>query len=485
MASTPASGPSASGDDKPPAGTPAPGGASTGPPPSAGPPPPAGPPGEPPSSQPLSAAEREEYERLRRAAHVRHRRTRRAGASLLLVVTLVLAPLAVVAAWVHSQVFDTDRYVQTVAPLASEPAVQNAVTDKLTARVVSEIDVQAITASLSKALKDAGAPPKVVDASSALTGPLRSAVTDVVRRTISKVITSDFFEQVWVNANQRAHSSVVNMLTGNESGALRAQGDTVQLDIGVVVDQVKQRLVDAGFQKASVIPAPDRTVTLFKTDQLNNAQSALRLLNIVGTWLPVLTVVLAALAVWTAPAHRFMLMVTATGVGVMMVVLLVALAVVRQVYLNSVPPATLPPDAAAAIFDTFLRFLRDSARTLLVVAVIIALAAFLYGPARAARTVRSLTGRGTATTGRALVRGGMRTGATGRWLDTHRGWTTGIVIAAGALTLVLWNYPTAAVVALVLLVVLVVLFVLAVLAGATGDDTARTGTRGEPGRAVP
>ncbi|MFI1167240.1 hypothetical protein ACH4UM_27475 [Streptomyces sp. NPDC020801] len=428
--------------------------------------------GTPESAAPLTAAEREEYERLRRAANVRHRRARRVGASVLLILTLVLAPLAVVAAWVHSQVFDTGRYVQTVAPLATEPAVQNVVVDRLTNRVVDEIDVQAITASLTKALANAGAPPKVVDASTALAGPLRSAVTEVVHRTVSKVVTSDAFAQVWTNANRRAHAAVVNMLTGNQSGALRAQGDKVELDIGVVVDQVKQRLVDAGFQKASAIPAPDRTITLFQTEQLTKAQSALRLLNILGIWLPVLTVVLAAAAVWTAPAHRFMLLVTASGIGVMMIVLLIALAVVRQIYLNSVPPATLPPDAASAVFDTFLRFLRDSARTLLVAAVIIALAAYLYGPGRAARGARSLLQRGTTATGRALERTGVHTGPTGHWLDTHRSWTTGVVIGAGALTLILWNYPTAAVVALVLLVVVVVLFLLAVLASATGQAPA-------------
>ena len=44
----------------------------------------------------LSSEERDEYERLRRHAGVRHRRLRKAGAAVLLVVTLLLAPLAVV-----------------------------------------------------------------------------------------------------------------------------------------------------------------------------------------------------------------------------------------------------------------------------------------------------------------------------------------------------------------------------------------------------
>ncbi|GHE14971.1 hypothetical protein [Streptomyces alanosinicus] len=416
----------------------------------------------------LSAEEHAEYERLRTASQTRRRRLRCVAASVLLVLTLVLAPLAAVAVWVHDTVTDTGRYVQTVAPLASAPAVQNALVNRLTDRVVAQVDVPSVTASVTKLLADNGAPPRVVDASKALTGPLRSAVQTVVHRTIDRVVTSDAFQQAWVASNRRAQSAVVGMLTGEGQGALKAEGDTVQLDIGVVVDQVQKRLVDAGFKQASAIPQIDRSVTLFRTDELHKAQNAMRLLDIAGTWLPVLTLAAAAAAVWAAPAHRVMLIVTSLGVGAMMIVLLVALAVVRRVYLDSVPPTTLPPDAASVIFDTFVRFLRDSARTLIVVSVITALAAYLYGPSRAARAVRSTAQRGATAAGRGLIRAGVDTGHGGQWLAAHRSWTTGVTIGAGALALVLWNHPTVGVVALVLLLVVVVLAVTGVLAAATG-----------------
>ncbi|MFF7757654.1 hypothetical protein [Streptomyces griseorubiginosus] len=414
----------------------------------------------------VTADEHAEYQRLRRAATVRHRRARYAGATVLLVLTLLLAPLALVATWVHDQVADTDRYVQTVAPLASDPAVQGVVID----RVVAQVDVEAITAALTKTLSDNGAPPRVVEGSKSLTAPLRSAVHSVVERTVTRAVTSELFRQAWEGANRRAHATVVNMLTGDRQGAVQAEGDMVQLDIGAVVDQVRQRLVDAGFEKAAAIPDSDRTVTLFRTEQLAKAQDGMRLLDVVGTWLPVLTLAIAALAVWVAPAHRVMVMITALGVGVMTVVVLVALVVLRRVYLDSVPATTLPPDAAAAVFDTFLRFLRASARTLLVVCLLTALTAYLYGPGRVARGVRALAGRGAAGAGNTLRRAGVTTGLTGHWLAAHQKWTTGIVIGAGALALVLWNHPTVGAVALVLVLVLVVLAIIAVLAAQPAPD---------------
>lgn len=426
----------------------------------------------------LSAAERAEYDNLRKAAAVHHRRLRYTAGSVLLILAFLLAPLAVVATWLDSEVSDTDRYVHTVAPIASEPAVQDVVNDRLTNRVVGNVDVNAITESLAAALQQAGAPPAVVERTPALAGPLKNALTNAVHDVVSKVVTSDQFAQVWEGANRRAHAAVVKVLTGQGGGAVQARGDTIVLDIGTVVDNVKQRLVDAGFEKAADIPATDRTVPLLETDKLQKAQDTMRLLDVVGIWLPIVSLVLAALAVWVMPAHRVALMSAAIGIGVMMIVLLIGLAVMRRVYLDSVPPARLPEDAAAAIFDTLVRFLRQGTRTVLVIAVITALAAYLYGPGRGARAVRSGAARSTGAAGRALARSGLRTGSTGHWLDTHRGWTTGVLIAAGALALLLWNYPTPASVATVLGIVVVVLALLGILAAAAAADGPGTGSEG-------
>lgn len=119
----------------------------------------------------FSTGERAEYELLRRQASVRHRRARAAGSSVLLLLALLFAPVAVVATWVQDTVTDTDRYVATVAPLASEPAVQDALTDRLTDRVVAQVDVKAVTDSLADTLREAGVPPRIVDGAESLEAP--------------------------------------------------------------------------------------------------------------------------------------------------------------------------------------------------------------------------------------------------------------------------------------------------------------------------
>ncbi|TVL92492.1 hypothetical protein [Streptomyces sp. SAJ15] len=428
---------------------------------------------QPADDRPLTSHEREEYERLRAHAAVRHRRLRTLGASVLLLLVFVLAPVGVLARWVNSQVTDTDRYVATVAPLASEPAVQNAVTDRLTNRVMDQIDVKKITDELANTLAANNAPPAAVQGARLLTDPLKGAINGFVHDVVHRVVTSDQFKTVWVDANEQAHAAVVKVLTGQGGSAVQAKGDDIVLDIGTVVENVQKRLVDAGFQQAAAIPQVDKSVVLVHTDKLNDAQEGMRLLDIVGTWLPVAIVVLAGAAIWLAPAHRVALMAAGIGVAVMMVVLFVGLAVARQIYLDSVPLGTQSPAAAAEIYDTLVRYLRQSTGTVLVIAVIAAVAGYLYGPGRGARALRSGARRTVGALGRGAAREGLRTGQAGRWLDTHRRWTTGIVIGAGALALVIWNYPTAGAVALVFGLVLLVLLILGVLAAAGGNGPPR------------
>ena len=76
------------------------------------------------SQAPLSDGERAELNRLRAqaaAAGTRSgsRRWRTFGAAVLVLVGCLLAPVAVVAVWANNQVSNTDRYVETVAPLAA------------------------------------------------------------------------------------------------------------------------------------------------------------------------------------------------------------------------------------------------------------------------------------------------------------------------------------------------------------------------------
>lgn len=50
-------------------------------------------------------------------------------AAMFVLISIVLAPAAVMGAWARVQLVDTDRFVQTFAPLAESPAVQALIVD--------------------------------------------------------------------------------------------------------------------------------------------------------------------------------------------------------------------------------------------------------------------------------------------------------------------------------------------------------------------
>ena len=92
----------------------------------------------------------EEVERLRAAnAELQRRVDRRvrwrgAGSGFLLTLGCGLAVLSLLALWLRGTLLNTDRYVSTVAPIAADPAVQDAVAAKLENAIYSRVDFSAL-----------------------------------------------------------------------------------------------------------------------------------------------------------------------------------------------------------------------------------------------------------------------------------------------------------------------------------------------------
>lgn len=405
-----------------------------------------------------------------------HSRWRAVTSATLIVVACVLAPLSVTAVWAHNQVSDTDAYVRTVAPLADDPAIQAAVADKVTAQVLQYVDVETITSDALKALSERGVPPRSADALQALKVPLVNGIESFTRTQVTKVVASPQFATVWEQANRAAHTQLVALLSGDQSGALKTTSNgEVTLDLGPVIAQVKEALVAQGYTIASKVPEVDRTLVLVQSDSVTKAQSAYRLLDRIGTWLPVITLLLLALGVYVARGHRRALVAGALGVAGGMLALGVLLAIARPLYLDAVPSDTLPRDAAAAVFDTLVHYLRTGLRTTAVLALVVALGAFLTGPSVTAVRTRSALGRGIASLRGGAESHGVRTGPVGTWVFAHKRALQVTAVGVGALTLTFWSQPTVAVVigtAIAVVLVIGVIELLGVPARATPEDRA-------------
>src|SRR4029077_11105702 len=89
---------------------------------------------------------------------------RSAGISIILVLSVICLVLTPVVVWGRNLLLNTDRYVQTVEPLASNPGVQNTVIAAVDAQFQGRIDL--------KSLLDPVLPPR---AAQVLVPPLQGA----------------------------------------------------------------------------------------------------------------------------------------------------------------------------------------------------------------------------------------------------------------------------------------------------------------------
>lgn len=413
-------------------------------------------------------------------------RGRTALAVVLVVLGALLAPVAAVAAWSGALVDDTDRWVATVGPLSDEPAVQQAVTDRLTAAIVDAIDVPQLAGDLTSAVAGLGLPARLAGLVESLQGPLADAVTDLVRRTVGQVVTSDEFSTAWVEANRVAHRQLVATLRGDPGAIAQVGPDgTLSVQLTTVIDAVRQRLVERGFTILERLPQIDATFPLVAGADLVRFQDGYRLLHALGTWLPWVSLVLLAGGVLTARHRSRTLVVAGLALAGAMLVLAVGLAVGRSLYAQSLPATVQRPDVAVLVYDQVVSFLRVAVRAVAVLGLVVALVAFVTGGSPAARPLRSSWSRTTSALRRAGDRRGVSTGPVGRWLDAQRGPVRVVVVGVAALVLTLADRITPALVGWTALVAIVVLLVASLLARPAPDELAAPSLETRPrGRVV-
>ena len=388
----------------------------------------------------------------------RHRFSWRTPVAVLLIVAgCVLAPVSVLAVWTANQVSDTSRYVANMAPLIKDPAIQNALTDRLTSEIVTKIDVKGRTDQAAAELSQKGFT-RIGGLLQSFSGSLASGVTGFVHSGIHKIITGPRMANAWVQVNRVAHQALVAALSGRGGphGALGVSNGQVTLDLAPLEAVAKQDLAARGLTVVNKIPTVHATYPLFPSKNLAKAQKAYRLINDLKIALPILTLVLLGLGVLAARRHRRALIGAGLGFAASMLVLGAGLAIARALYLNSVPAST-SADAAAAAFDILVRFIKTALRTLLVAGLVVAVGAFFTGPSTAAVATRSAMSSGLGSLRRGGESAGLSTGPAGTWTYTHRHALRIAAVAIAALVFIFWGHPTAAVTIVIAVLLLVAL----------------------------
>ncbi|MFL6070209.1 MAG: hypothetical protein ACJ72Y_02885 [Actinomycetes bacterium] len=348
---------------------------------------------------------------------------------VLFVLGALLVPTAGIAVWSRNTILDTDRYVETVAPLSNEPAVIDSVATRITNAIFERVDVQT---ELQQYL-----PPRLTFAA----GPIADQVESTTQGLIVKALESDQFDTLWREINRTASTALVAYVNSEGSSALTIENGQLFLDLGPVLDSVKQTLTDQGFSLAAKIPSTTAQVRLPVGDvsAIQQLKSTLHLLNVLAYVLPLLALLCFIGAVLLMRDRRRGVVIVGVIVAGAALLLGVGIAVGREGYLNAATDGGANPETAAVLFDTLIRFLRNGIRVFFLIGVLLAIGAVITGPSTWAVRTRK-------TIGSLITSGGERTGwdsgAFGSFFARHRFGLMGAAVVVMAIWLFTLSPPT-------------------------------------------
>lgn len=288
----------------------------------------------------LARAHAERDAALAKVAKLEHRKARggmirRISVGVLVFLIAILVPVTAATAWVRHTVLNTDNYVSTVAPIASDPAVTEALARTATDEIFNALDPQQLVAN--------ALPPKA----SFLAAPITNGIKGFVQDQVNVILGTAAFRQIWTTANRVAHEALLKVLNG-DAKALQTTNGEVVLNLVPLINSVLaavqtqasdligkdvtlptltgNELPSAACAKISAalhrpLPATCGQIPLFPSDKLTQAQRAVRAFKHLVVALLILTPLLAALALWLTRRRRRTLMQMAVGVMLGMVLL--------------------------------------------------------------------------------------------------------------------------------------------------------------------
>ena len=351
-------------------------------------------------------------------------RWRRIVAAVLLVVGVLLVPLSLSAIWVRRTLLNTDQYVSTIGPLAGNSEIQQGLADRVTTALFADGRVQ-------KRIADA-----LPQRADVLAAPISSGLEGVANQAALKLFQSDRFQTVWENVNRRAQPAVVKVLTGGGSRVSTNDG-TVSVNIEQIFTNVKQRLDARGitvFDDAQ-LPAKYQSVVLIQSKQLEQVQGLVDLLQKLAWVLPVVALLCIGGAIALSRDRRRRVMRAGIWVAVAVALQLALLSIGRNFYLEAITSSGVRRGSAGAVWDQLTSFLRQSGTTMIALALVVALAAWIAGPSRLAIRIRGLWTN--ALGGSSDVEAGPVATFVARSKTALRVAGAGVALAI----LILWNHP--------------------------------------------
>ncbi|HXW59267.1 MAG TPA: hypothetical protein VEJ23_07285 [Solirubrobacteraceae bacterium] len=325
-------------------------------------------------------------------------RRHRVAVPIVFTLAVVVGFFACFAVWVNRQALSTANWTKTSGQLLANHQIDEALGTYLVNQLFSSVDVEQ---ELKTVL------PKEVQG---LAGPASSGLRLLANRLVPPLLATSQVQEAWRRANETAHRQLLTILNGGR-GLVSTRAGVVSLNLHEVVDQLagqlgvqsqvasaREKLQGASGEQVRAaakqrlgvtLPASTGELVIMRSKQLRTAQDIAKAIRGLAIVLPLLSVLLFALAVWLSEGRRRVALRTTGwcifGIGIL---LLFARRVAGDEIVDSLVAAPSNRPAAHAAWSIGTSLLYDLALAMVVYGLVFVTVAWLAGHTQPARLVR-------------------------------------------------------------------------------------------------
>ena len=312
----------------------------------------------------LQAENEELKEELKRTTSGKHT-GRRILVALLIVIGCITFAFANVANWARDSVLDTDAWVAMVGPLSQNPVIVSTLSDAIVEGVSEELDLSPPET------------PGILTTLGILDKPLVEMVQELLSETITTVLISDEFNEIWVTANEVIHGALVTVLSG-DNPYIYAENGIVYLDFNELINEVMNLF---GLKELSIFETGDgfARFELMESETLAVIQRALQFLNQLAL-LSILIVILCFGGAIALSKRRSNTVINiGLGSAIAMLISLILFNIGEAITLSSILDPSLY-DFASELLNTLTDGLITQTMLFLILGVVVAAVAWFTRP---------------------------------------------------------------------------------------------------------
>jgi len=295
--------------------------------------------------------------------------------ALLALGTLIVL-VGSLTVWVKRQALDTDAWVDTSATLLEDDDVRQALSLYIVDQLYASLDPEAALAQ--------GLPPNL----DGLAAPLAGALREPAQRAVDGLLQRPRVQALWETANRGAHESLLRILEDDTRAGVSTAAGQVTLDLRVLLVRIGEEL-GFGEQLDERLPEGAAQVTILDSDELEAAQTGVKLLKVLSSVVVFIALLCYAGAVWLARDRRQ----TLRNVGVALLLVGILLLVIRRLVgsyvVDALAAGVSVRDAVGSTWVIGTALLAQVAWALIVYGAVLVVGTWLAGPAGPAVRARA------------------------------------------------------------------------------------------------